>query len=97
MAARRSRGLGQLVLDPRAQGFSARGAAPDAPLHHRRSADAVLINENPPPERGGRPQAVGWGSTFQLSAAVQAVDPRPSLPLSGGGSREGSDGVNSHP
>jgi len=41
-AARRSRHLGQLVLDPRVQGFPARGAAPDATAHDRRPGDAVL-------------------------------------------------------
>jgi alpha-ketoglutarate-dependent taurine dioxygenase len=42
MAARRSRGLGQLVLDSRAQGFSARGTTADAPLHHRGPGAALL-------------------------------------------------------
>ena len=42
MEARRPRDLGQLVLDPRPQGLPARGAAPDAPAHHRRPGDAVL-------------------------------------------------------
>ena len=42
MEARRPRDLGQLVLDPRPQGFPARRAAADAPAHHRRAGDAVL-------------------------------------------------------
>ena len=43
--------LGQLVLDPCAQGFSARGAAADAPLHHRGPSAALLIGA-PKPKSG---------------------------------------------
>ncbi len=44
MEARRPRDLGQLVLDPRPQGFPARRAAADAPADHRRAGDAVLTS-----------------------------------------------------
>src|ERR1051326_4678806 len=57
MAARRSRGLGQLGLDPRPQGFSARRAAPDAPLHHRGPGAGILKTFLP--LKGGGGERVG--------------------------------------
>jgi taurine dioxygenase len=76
MEARRPRDLGQLVLDPRPQGFPARGAAPDAAADDRRPGDAVLNSfclcvDSPP-----SCPALGRASTSCFVEPIEDVDGR---------------------